>query len=145
MGQGDVLVTPIELLVAETSIINGGEILKPQIVHRITSPDGTIVQEFGKTVRGTNGISAQNLQVVKEGMRMTVTDGSARSLGDLPVEAGGKTGTAQYASNKKTHAWFFGFAPWQDPTIAVLVLVEGGGEGTTAAAPVAKDVFRAYF
>lgn len=145
IGQGDVLVTPIGLLMAENSLVNGGEVLKPQIVQKVIASDGSIVQEYGKTVVRSNGISPENLQIVKEGMRMTVTDGSARLLGDLPVAAGGKTGTAQYASNKKTHAWFFGFAPWNDPEIAVLVLVEGGGEGTTAAAPVAKEVLNAYF
>ncbi|HEY6072733.1 MAG TPA: penicillin-binding protein 2 [Anaerolineales bacterium] len=145
IGQGDVLVTPIELLVALTSIVNGGELVEPRLVDAVVSPEGNIIREYGKIVAATNGINPENLQIVKEGMRQTVTAGSARSLGDLPVEAAGKTGTAQYASNKKTHAWFFGFAPWQDPTIAVLVLVEGGGEGTTAAAPVAKEVFQAYF
>ena len=145
IGQGDVLVTPMELLMAETSIINGGELLRPQAVQKITNPAGEIVREFGKQVIRGNFIDPANLQIVKEGMRETITDGSARSLNDLPVEAGGKTGTAQFASNKKTHAWFFGFAPWQDPQIAILVLIEGGGEGTTAAVPVAKEVFRAYF
>jgi len=145
IGQGDVLVTPIELLMAEVSVINGGELLKPQVVQSVTNSSGEVIKSYEKEVIRANFIRPEHLQVVKEGMRMTVTDGSARTLNDLPVEAGGKTGTAQYASNKKTHAWFFGFAPWNDPQIAIIVLVEGGGEGTTAAAPVAKEVFRAYF
>jgi penicillin-binding protein 2 len=145
IGQGDVLVTPVELLIAEVSIVNGGELLRPRLAERIVDAEGLVVEEFPKEVIGRIPINPVHLEVVKEGMRMTVTDGSARTLADLPVEAAGKTGTAQYASNRKTHAWFFGFAPWQDPEIAILVLVEGGGEGTIAAAPVAKEVFRAYF
>jgi penicillin-binding protein 2 len=145
IGQGDVLVTPVELLIALNSLVNGGELLRPRLVEKIVTPDGETIDQFDKEVLGKNLIKPEHLQVIKEAMRMTVTDGSARSLNDLPVEAAGKTGTAQYAANKKTHAWFFGFAPWQEPEIAILVLVEGGGEGTTAAAPVAEEVFRAYF
>lgn len=145
IGQGDVLVTPIELLMALTSIVNDGELLRPRVVAEIVSPDGRLIKSFNREVIRSGFIDPQNLQVVRESMRQTVTEGSARLLNDLTVEVGGKTGTAQFAANKNTHAWFFGFAPWQDPEIAVLVLVEGGGEGTTVAAPVAKEVFRAYF
>lgn len=78
-------------------------------------------------------------------MRMAVTDGSARNMADLPVSVAGKTGTAQFLSNEKTHAWFECYAPYENPQIAVLVLIEGGGGGHEIAAPVAKEILNYYF
>lgn len=145
IGQGDILATPIELLRALVAIANGGELLRPRIVRAITDPDGTLVQEFGKDVEGSVPVDEKYLRSVRDAMRETVTQGSARSLSDLSVPVAGKTGTAQFGTGKRTHAWFFGFAPYDDPEIAVLVLIEGGGEGSTAATPVAKKIFQAYF
>lgn len=76
---------------------------------------------------------------------MTVTEGTAQSLKTLPVEAAGKTGTAQYGTQDKTHSWFIAFAPYDNPTIALAVLVEGGGESHSGAVPVAKEVLDWYF
>ena len=78
-------------------------------------------------------------------MKKTITEGTAKTLGDLPVETAGKTGTAQFGSENKTHAWFISFAPYENPQIAMVVLVEGGGEGSSAAVPVAKEVYNWYF
>jgi cell division protein FtsI/penicillin-binding protein 2 len=78
-------------------------------------------------------------------MRDAVTYGSARALSVLPFAAAGKTGTAQWSSHKKTHAWFTGFAPFESPEIVVAVLVEEGGEGSSFAVPVAKDVLQAWW
>ena len=83
--------------------------------------------------------------MVREGMRKTVTDGSARSLSALPVAVAGKTGTAQFGSDDKTHAWFISFAPYENPEIAMVVLMEGGGEGSSSSVPVTKEVFQWYF
>lgn len=151
IGQGDILVTPLQLLVAESAIFNDGKIMQPYLVERIIDTSGQIIRQImPKTVRELP-IDPQHLQTVKEGMRLTVTEGSARSLNDLldkqnrPVEVAGKTGTAQFGSEGKTHAWFVGFAPWHDPEIGVIVLVEGGGEGHAVAAPIAKQIFQYWF
>jgi len=97
-------------------------------------------------VLNKNFISAANLQVVREGMRQTVISGTAQPLKDLPVEAAGKTGTAQFGSgNSREHGWFVSFAPYNNPTIAMAVLVEGGGEGFSTAEPVTHDVYQWYF
>jgi cell division protein FtsI/penicillin-binding protein 2 len=85
------------------------------------------------------------MNVVREGMRQTVMDGTAQPLKDLQVEVAGKTGTAQFGTGDQTHGWFVSFAPYDDPQIAMAVLVEGGGEGFTNAVPVTKDVYQWYF
>jgi cell division protein FtsI/penicillin-binding protein 2 len=78
-------------------------------------------------------------------MRQTVLAGSARSLQVLPVTSAGKTGTAQWSSKKANHAWFTGFAPYEDPQVVITVLVEEGKEGSTVAVPMARDILKWYF
>jgi cell division protein FtsI/penicillin-binding protein 2 len=78
-------------------------------------------------------------------MRQTVTGGTAQTLKDLKIEAAGKTGTAQFGSEDKTHAWFVSFAPFENPEIAMAILVEGGGEGHSSAVPVTREVYDWYF
>lgn len=145
IGQGDLLVTPLQMLRATVAIANGGKLLHPQIVKKVSSHDGKIVEEFGSRIERENFISPDIIRTVQEGMRMAVTEGSARNMSDLPVPVAGKTGTAQFQGNQKTHAWFEAYAPYNDPQIAILVMVEGGGGGHEIAAPVAHDILNYYF
>lgn len=92
-----------------------------------------------------NFISPDNIKIVREGMRDTVAYGSGRSLNTLPVAVAGKTGTAQWSTTKGPHAWFIGFAPYDDPQIAITILVEEGVEGSTIAVPIAKDILSWYY
>ena len=142
IGQGDLLVTPLEEAVSAAAIANGGEVLEPHLVNKILDPSGKVVEEIKKKVIKSGFISPDNLKVVQEGMRLTITGGSAQSLKDLPIAVAGKTGTAQIAGNDKTHAWFTGYAPYDDPQIVITVMIEQGGEGYATAAPVAKEAFR---
>ncbi|MFA5927422.1 MAG: penicillin-binding protein 2 [Patescibacteria group bacterium] len=145
IGQGDLLVTPIQMLRATAAIANGGKLLNPRFIKTIIGLDGEVVKEFGPSVENEAVVSSQVASTVARGMRMTVTEGSARSLNSLPVAVAGKTGTAQFFNNEKTHAWFEAFAPYDDPEIAVIVLIEGGGGGNETAVPVAKDILDYYF
>jgi len=145
IGQGDMLVTPIQMLRATAAIANGGKLMKPQLVNRITDSKGKTIEQFSPVVQKENFIDSKNIRIVQEGMRLTITDGSARNLNDLPVAIAGKTGTAQFLNNEKTHAWFTCYAPYDDPQIAIIVLVDGGGGGHEIAAPVAKDILNYYF
>jgi len=74
-----------------------------------------------------------------------VAAGSARSLASAPVAVAGKTGTAQWSSNKPNHAWFTGFAPYDKPQIVITILIEQGGEGSSVAVPIAREVLEWYF
>jgi cell division protein FtsI/penicillin-binding protein 2 len=78
-------------------------------------------------------------------MVVTEPSGSAHNLNDLPVSVAGKTGTAQFLNNQKTHAWFECYAPYENPEIAVIVLVDGGGGSFAIATPIAKDILSYYF
>ena len=90
-------------------------------------------------------ISDKNINIVREGMRQAVARGSAQSLSGILRPVAGKTGTAQFGLDGKSHAWFAGFAPFDNPNLAIVVLIEGGGEGSFAAVPVAKEVLEWYF
>jgi len=145
IGQGDFLVTPLQMATAYSVIANNGELLEPQIVSKITDKDGHLVKDFQKIVIKKDFISQDSLQVTREGMRQTVTSGSGQSLNDLPVMAAAKTGTAQFGNEGKTHAWMAAFAPYKNPQIVLIVLIEAGGEGYATAGPVTHDVLNWYF
>lgn len=151
IGQGDFLSTPLQLLNATSVIANGGKLLQPHFVDKINAPDGSLVQQINTQVIRENFINSDVMQIVREGMRQTVIDGSGRLLNDLvdkngnPIEASGKTGTAQFGSDDQTHSWFTSYAPYNNPSIALVVLVEGGGEGNESALPVAKDILQYWF
>lgn len=145
IGQGDLLVTPIQMIKVVSAIANGGKLLRPQMVQKISDENGTILREYGPQIQNEQVAASEIIQTVQRGMRMTVTEGSARTLSDLPVTVAGKTGTAEFLNNSKTHAWFECYAPYENPEIAVVVLVEGGGGGHEIAVPVARNILQYYF
>jgi penicillin-binding protein 2 len=145
IGQGYVTVTPLQLANYIATIANGGTLFKPHLVSQIKKSDGT-AQAIQPQIIRSGFISPDVVNVVREGMRQTVTSGTAQPLKDLPVEVAGKTGTAQFGvGGSQTHGWFVSFAPYDNPQIAMAVLVEGGGEGFTSALPVTKEVYQWYF
>jgi penicillin-binding protein 2 len=145
IGQGDLLVTPLQMVRATATIANGGKLLKPQLVKKITDSSGNVIKEFKPLIQRENFARPEVIQTVQTGMRMAVTEGSARALKSLPVTSAGKTGTAQFLNNQKTHAWFEAYAPYENPEIAIVVLIEGGGGGNETALPVAQDILNYYF
>lgn len=146
IGQGDVLVTPLQMAGGIAAIANGGTLWKPKIVLKITNSNGSVIKYFKSEKIGDNLISDDKLKIIREGMRGAITEGSAWFLNDLPIKVAGKTGTAQVTNTfKKTNAWFTGFAPYDNPEIAIAIILEGAGEGSTAAVPVAKEVFEWYY
>jgi penicillin-binding protein 2 len=145
IGQGFVTATPLQLANMTAAIANGGTVFQPHFVDSVKKVNGD-VEKINPVVLNKNFISQSNLQIVREGMRQTITSGTAQPLKDLPIEVAGKTGTAQFGSgNEREHGWFVSFAPYNNPTIAMAVLVEGGGEGFSTAEPVTKDVYQWYF
>lgn len=145
IGQGYLLVTPLQMLRATAAIANGGKLLQPQVVKKITDSEGNVIEEFGPIVQREQVVESWVIETIQQGMRKTVTEGSATNLSDLPVSVAGKTGTAQFFGNQKTHAWFECYAPYENPEVAIIVLVEGGGGGHEIAAPVAKKILSYYF
>lgn len=144
IGQGDLLVTPLQVNNYTSAIANGGKLFSPRLALGVVHPDGG-KEDFSPKVIREVPVSAENLKIVREGMRETITSGSARSMDSLPVQAAGKTGTAQWHKEKANHAWFTGFAPYDNPSFAITVLVEEGGEGSSVAVPIAKEIMNWYF
>lgn len=145
IGQGDVLVTPLQVASYTAVFANQGTLYKPYIVKSITDPNGTLIKENKPVIIRKDFIDKKNLKIVSEGLRQTITSGSARYLNSLKVKIAGKTGTAQWATDKLTHAWFTGFAPYDNPTLVITILVEEGGEGSSIAVPIAYDILNWYF
>ena len=145
IGQGDLLVTPLQVAAYTSVFANGGRLYRPHFVKEILSSNDELIKEIEEDPVRENFINSYNIHVVKQGMRQAVTSGSARRLSSLPVEAAGKTGTAQWSTTKNTHAWFTGFAPYDNPEVVITVLIEEGGEGSDTAVPVAQQFLQWYF
>ncbi len=145
IGQGDLLVTPLQLAVATAAILNGGKVMEPRLVDKIIDSDKNVIKTIEPKVLQQGFIDQVNLDVIKKAMRQTVTDGSARLLNDLPVAVGAKTGTAQLAGDSNPNAWGVVFAPYDNPQMVLVVLVENAGEGSQVAMPVIKEVLQEYF
>lgn len=145
IGQGDFLTTPLQLAQAISVIANGGTLFRPQVVDKIIDSQENVINDISPEVVSENFIEANYLGEIKKAMRQAVTEGSSVQLASLPVAVAGKTGTAQTGKGNQTHAWFVGFAPYENPEIAIVILVENGGEGHAAAVPVAKEVLTWYF
>lgn len=155
IGQGNMQATPLQLLIATGSIANGGNVYKPKLVKEVISPTGEVIKKIDSEIATNNFISEENLRVVKEGMRKTVTEGTAccSIKNEVSVSVSGKTGTAETSSegfdgkNPRTrpHAWFSSFAPSEDPQIVMVVLIENSGEGAEYAVPVTKNILKWYF
>ncbi len=142
IGQGDLTVTPLQVAAWTSLFANGGNLVRPYVVKQVHS--AKTIDQVNSTPLKTAVVPPDVLATVRQGMRETILSGSAQGLKISPWTIAGKTGTAQWGNGEPTHAWFAGFAPYNDPRIAVVVMVEAGGEGTTAAAPVARDIMEAW-
>ncbi len=144
IGQGNLLVTPLQVAVGYSALANGGKLIKPILVKKAVDSDKTVLFENPTKIIRDNFISEKNLEIVKKGLRETVLSGTAQRLQTLPVAVAGKTGTAQ-TSGEETHAWFNSFAPYEDPSIVLIILMEKGGQGSQSAVAVAEEIYRWHF
>jgi penicillin-binding protein 2 len=155
IGQGYDLVTPIQMAVLTAAVANGGTVYRPQLVKRLVSAQGVVLREFPPLRIHQANISPESLKLVRRGLAGVVNEpGGTGGACRLPgIIAAGKTGTAQvvalgkkaFAGSSRDHAWFVAFASLESPEIAVAVLVEHGGHGGEAAAPIARKLFAAYY
>lgn len=145
IGQGDILVTPLQMANAYAALINGGKLYQPRFVYGFKDEKTEQIYKKEPQLVREIPITNENLDIVKTGLKATVESGSAQYLKNLPFTVAGKTGTAQVGGDNKPHAWFAGFAPYDRPEIVLVVLLENGVEGSTYAVPVAYDIFKQYF
>ncbi|MBI2196850.1 penicillin-binding protein 2 [Candidatus Daviesbacteria bacterium] len=136
IGQGFVLTTPLQILGITSYIAADGVLYKPQLL--LSGKPKVLV---------SNLFPKEKIDLVKKGLKLVPkAGGTAWPFFTFPVETAGKTGTAEYGDPKnRTHAWYTSFAPANDPKIALTILIEGGGEGSSVAAPIAKELYRYYF
>ncbi len=138
IGQGDLLVTPLQAAVWTAAFANGGTIIKPHVALQLSS-DGSKIEKFSFPQNNIKVVSSKTIEIVQQGMRECVLTGSCKLLQTLPFTSAGKTGTAQWNSTKPEHAWFTAFAPYENPQIVITVLIEEGGQGSTVSMPIAND------
>jgi penicillin-binding protein 2 len=150
IGQGYIMVTPIQVAKAMSAVVNGGKVMVPRV---LVSTPSRIEKEIA--------ISQENLSDIKTALKYVVQgdSGTARVLKDPMFSIGGKTGTAQVARlltsklpdesdipyHLRDHAWFFGFSPVENPEIVVVAVAEHGGHGGSVAAPMAGEVIKGYY
>lgn len=141
IGQGDLSVTPLQIASLTSVVANGGTLYRPHMVHAIINPLTNERKAVDAEIIRSHVSDDASLRTVAQGMRDCVVYGSCRRLGALPFAVAGKTGTAQWHSQKENHAWFTSFAPFDHPEIVVTVLVEEGGEGSGIAAAIAHEFY----
>lgn len=161
IGQGYVLATPLQVLVASSAVANGGKVVQPQVVYQMTDANGGLQRDFAPQITRELPISAENMNLLQQGMWSVVNsdEGTATTARIDGVTVAGKTGTAEFCEyipdeqdcrrddkdNLPTHAWFVGYAPFEAPEIAVVAFVYEGGEGSATSIPIVKQVMEAYF
>ena len=161
VGQGYLNATPLQLLMLISGVANGGKQYLPQVVERVENIYGKKLKEYPPVELRKANVSEKTLQIVQEALRGAVNDphGTGWTCALKGVKVAGKTGTAQVVrlpdnfkkgdmnrmpQKFRDHAWFVAYAPFEDPKIAIAVLVEHGGFGASAAAPIAKKVIEKF-
>lgn len=143
-GQADVRVTPLQMAMVSASIANGGQMMKPTLVRSVIAPDLTVLDPFEPKVL-TSPISKQTSSTLTGMMINNVNNGAASNGRINGIDVGGKTGTAENGDDAQYTLWFTGFAPADNPKVAVAVVIEDGGYsyGNAVAAPIARKVIEA--
>ena len=144
IGQGYLLLTPLQVQNVITAIAADGEIYKLHLVKKIISADGNTVKEIKPEIYRKLNFSPDTFKIVKEGLRQTILKGTVWRANIKELAVAGKTGTAENPQGE-THAWFIGFAPYENPEVCITVFLENGGEGGEAAAPIARAMLEKYF
>lgn len=148
IGQGYLSVTPLQLATAISAIANGGELLKPHLLKEVQDSHGNVLESLDKQVRRNVPVDPGYLKVVRDAMYQSVSTGVAKPAAVAGLAIAGKTGTAEFGpprpdGSHATHGWFAGFAPYDDPQVAIVVFVQRGGG--KEAAPAAAKIFDYYF
>ena len=148
IGQGFLAVTPIQMARVVAAVANGGTLLTPRIVREVRDSQGHVIVPNDPQIEGSVGVSDTNLAIVREAMRQAVQWGSANPAQSSLISIAGKTGTAEFGQrfadgSYETHGWFSGFAPADDPQIAITVFLQRG-IGATHAAPLGSKILEYY-
>lgn len=146
IGQSKILATPIQMALVASTIANDGTMMEPKIVKEVVNPEGKTIRKISpETI--TSSVSKENAKIIGEYMRSVILGGTGGPGAFDGTNAAGKTGTADYkdknGKDAEPHSWFIGFAPYENPQVAIAVIVEGGGAGGGKAARAAGYVLKA--
>ncbi|VBB08953.1 Hypothetical protein LUCI_4239 [Lucifera butyrica] len=146
IGQGFQLETPLQMAMVMSEVANGGHRYRPYLVSKILAPDGKVIRTFGPEETGSVQVSQRTLDIIRDGLHeVALPGGTAGDVFDgFPISLAAKTGTAENPHGQD-HGLFVAYAPFDNPTIVVAVIVEQGGFGTDSAAPIAKKILEAAF
>ncbi len=145
IGQGYLSTTPLQVAVSYSALVNGGKIISPYLLKKTLNDKGEVISKTESKIIRENFVSPESLETVKEGMKMTTTIGTARSLGNLPFEVGAKTGTTQISKPGHFHNWITVFAPYEEPEIVITLIVEEVEGVQAVSGPLALDILKWYF
>ena len=143
IGQGQTLISPMHNLLIMSAIANDGVLMKPYLIDRVENASGELVKEF-RPSEAAELMVPNEAAALQELLIQVVNEGTGSALKRDSYQAAGKTGSAEFETGKETHAWFVGYAPAEDPKIAVCVIVEEGGSGGGTAAPIAAELMDAW-
>jgi penicillin-binding protein 2 len=144
IGQGDDRFTPLQMANYIATIANNGTRYRPHLVKQIIKPDSTVVENVKPEVMAKLNIKQSTFSAIKAGMGQVVDEGGTASAAfkGFPIKTAAKTGTAQASGGMADYSWFSGFAPADNPQIAIAVVIYEGGSGS---ANVARDIYEQYF
>lgn len=146
IGQGFVLSTPLQINNLTAVIAADGKQFPPHLALKITDSKNKKIKEFEYNSLASYEFKKENLGLIKRGLEaVPKSGGTAWPFFTFPIPTAGKTGTAEFGDPKRTHAWYTAYGPVENPSISATVLIEKGGEGSTDASPVIKDVMRWWF
>ncbi len=147
IGQGFMLATPLQIQNQTSLIAAHGKMYKPHVVTKITSAGGSTVEQLNPQLIQSDKFKTDFIDTIHKGLSLVPKDGgTAWPFFNFKIPTAGKTGTAEFGDrNNNTHAWYTAYAPEDDPKIVVTSLVEAGGEGSTVASPIVKEIFTWYF
>lgn len=141
IGQGRILTTPLNMALVAAAIANKGNIMSPRIVDEIRAPGGSVIWQSEPRVLA-KAVPEHTASLLRDMMVASVKSGTGNQAAITDTQVAGKTGTAENPHGIP-HAWFIGFAPANDPKVAVAVVIENGGTGGREAAPVAREIMKA--
>jgi peptidoglycan glycosyltransferase len=144
IGLGKTQMTPLHNALIAATVANGGVLMKPYLIDHIETSEGVEVDTYS-TEEYLSLMTASEASLLTEYMQEVVENGTGSKLSGMKVSVAGKTGTAEYDTEKEAHAWFVGFAPVEEPEIVISVVVESVGTGSKYAVPIAKKIIQAYY
>lgn len=147
IGQGFVLATPLQVLAQTAYVASNGKLMQPHLANKITTADGYVIKQFEFEPISKDLFKSEDLKLVQRGLSAVPKyGGTAWPFFPFGIPTAGKTGTAEFGHPKNfTHAWYAAYAPEDNPKLVFTALVEAGGEGSTVAAPIIKQIYNWYF